>query len=119
MPQSFIMRIQRGAFLRAMISRQSVPGSVQGFRFFRTAWITRTSLWAVATTACLQLFLALRARKWLWTDLRQRPLDVGVCRTCVLAAIKPPSPQAVLRSPGSKAFRIRQNLNRRIDFVDS
>ena len=27
MPQSFIMRIQRGAFFRAMISWQSVPGS--------------------------------------------------------------------------------------------
>ena len=29
MPRSFILRIRRGAFLRAMISRQSVPGSVQ------------------------------------------------------------------------------------------
>ena len=29
MPQFFILRIRRGAFLRATISRQSVPGSVQ------------------------------------------------------------------------------------------
>ena len=55
---------------RGIPARHDLPavgsGIRAGFRFFSTAWITRTSLWAVAKTACLWLFLVLRARKWLW-----------------------------------------------------
>ena len=60
---SFIMRIQRRAFLRAMISWQSVPGSMRGQRLFMTEGIMPSSFWAVAKTACLWLVLALMARR--------------------------------------------------------
>ena len=55
---------------RGIPARHDLPavgsGIRAGSRFFRTAWITRTSLRAVAKKACLQLFLALGAGKWLW-----------------------------------------------------